>query len=106
MKIAVSDHQHRGELSLSGRFDAHEVEPFNEAVKDLQAKGLKNFVVELGDVDFIDSAALAALVGLSRWCESQEAEAVLHHPSDPVRVILELTGLDQALAVSNPQHGE
>lgn len=61
-----------------------------------------DFGVDLSEVDFIDSSALASLVSLATAAKADGRHFDLRSPSDPVRVILELTGLDRALEIHEP----
>ena len=80
------------DVELAGRFDAHEVEEFRTTVDGLVAGGHRDLWLDLGNVVFVDSSALAELVRLSREV-AEGGRLVLGPVSDPVRVILELTAL-------------
>jgi len=82
-------------VSLAGRFDAHETAEFRE-VLDAQI-GLEHASVhlDLSNVLFVDSSALAELVRLQKTTRAGGGELVLVNVSDPVRIILELTELKQ-----------
>jgi anti-sigma B factor antagonist len=83
-----------------GRLDAHEAAGFRQTVSPLFDS--PNIVhVDMSSVVFIDSTALAELVRLSRLAEGIGGTLVLRDPSVPVKVILELTGLDLVLQVEN-----
>ena len=85
-------------LQLSGRFDAHEVADFR-ARFDALVPPASTLDVDLSDVNFIDSSALAELVRGLKHCRQAGGDLRLVHPSSPVRVILELTGLDKAFEI-------
>lgn len=100
MNIAT---EHEGETTtfrLEGRFDAHEVDAFSELVNAELDEGCVRINVELSAVQFVDSAALAALTSGMKRCRERGGDLTLASPSDPVRVILELTRLDQAFVVA------
>lgn len=98
--------EHRdGEVSfvLIGRFDAHEVGTFKGTFDDLLGQGISHFRINLSEVNFVDSTGLAAMVRAMKRARERGGDVVLVHPSDPVRVILELTCLDVAFViVDNP----
>ena len=50
-------------------------------------------------VFYMIGGALAELVRTMKHCRENDGELYLRNPSDPVRVILELTQLDAAFAV-------
>lgn len=92
MKITTTSQGHTV-TRLEGRFDAHKCDAFNEHV----AKAVPGqMLLDLSQIEFIDSSALAALVALSR---DARFELMIINPSDPVRVILELTAIDQVLTI-------
>ncbi len=94
-----SDSDGSSSLALSGRFDAHEADGFRAAVDPLVEAGTSSIDVGLSDVEFIDSTALAELVRLMKRCREIGGDLRLRAPSDPVRVILELTRLDAAFEI-------
>lgn len=86
-------------VRLQGRFDANECEEFGSYIDRLKADGSKNLILDLSAVDFIDSMALATLVSLSKWATANGHSFEVQDPSDPVRVILEITAIDRALTI-------
>ena len=86
-------------VSLAGRFDAHEADSFKEQLLAKIDGGESQIGVDLADVNFLDSTALAALTSGMKRCREAGGDLVLMNPSDPVRVILELTRLDRAFSI-------
>ena len=86
-------------MVLEGRFDAHEAENYRAAAAQIVDKHGPSFDVQLGGVRFLDSAALAELVRTMKTACSAGGDVRLCNPSAPVRVILELTGLDRAFVI-------
>ncbi len=87
------------ELVLHGRFDAHETEAFRAEVDTEMASGHHHLRVNLAAVEFVDSSALAELVRGMKRCRELGGDLILVQPSDPVRVILELTKLMSAFEI-------
>lgn len=87
------------EVTLAGRFDGHEAPAFRAAVDQLLADSHTDLRVDLSAVEFVDSAALAELVRGMKHCRQAGGDLRLASPSNPVRVILELTRLDLAFAI-------
>lgn len=79
-------------LRLHGRFDAHTVTVVDDALVDAGA-----VVLDLAGVDFIDSAGLALLVRAHARCARDGRGFAVAATSQPVRIILELTGLEAVL---------
>lgn len=86
-------------IALHGRFDAHECPALSTWVDDRLAEGSTRLSVDLSDVSFIDSTALAVLVRGMKHARAAGGDLVLVRPSQTVRVILELTRLDRAFIV-------
>jgi anti-sigma B factor antagonist len=100
MEITTTTHDETATVVLRGRFDAHEAASFRATVSGLvEEYGLVR--IDLSNIAFIDSTALAELVRLSRAAQARGSDFILNDPSVPVRVILELTGLNLALRIED-----
>lgn len=99
MDIAQHATEGRVVFTLSGRFDAHEADAVKDALRAEIEAGRSDIVVDLADVVFLDSSALATLTSAMKRCREAGGDLVLLSPSDPVRVILELTRLDLAFQI-------
>lgn len=83
---------------LDDRFDAHEVGSFRAAT-DRAVRTAEVVRLDLSGVRFIDSTALAELLRTRKLLQETGGQLLLQPISDPVRVILELTGLSPVFAV-------
>ncbi len=99
MKITTQTTHEVTVLRLGGRFDAHEVPDVRKALGDVTGQGNNKIVVNLVEVNFIDSSGLASLVQGMKHCRSAGGDLYLCELRQPVRVIFELTRLDRAFAV-------
>lgn len=99
MKITTQTTQGVTVLRLGGRFDAHEVPDVRKALGDMTGQGDNKIVVNLAEVNFIDSSGLASLVQGMKHCRSAGGDLYLCELRQPVRIIFELTRLDRAFAV-------
>jgi anti-sigma B factor antagonist len=59
-----------------------------------------SLILDLAGVEFMDSSGLRVLLHLQRELSGEQGALVLLGPTDEVRKILTLTGLDQHLAVA------
>ena len=84
---------------LHGRFDAHEAPQLRAWIDDQLLREQHRLTVDLSDVDFIDSTALAELVRGMKRARLAGGDLELARPSETVRVILELTRLDAAFSI-------
>ncbi|HEX5690682.1 MAG TPA: STAS domain-containing protein, partial [Roseiflexaceae bacterium] len=81
-------------VEISGRFDAH-VAPEVKILLE-RADTPSQVIVNLSGVNFIDSTALATLVGAMKRCRQKGGDLHLFGLQKPVRIIFELTKLDRA----------
>ncbi len=95
----ISDGTEPCVVALRGRFDAKECDDFGQHIDRLRDAGCLDFVVDLSEVEFIDSTALANLVSLAKWATTHNRTFEIQDPSNPVRVVLEITGIDRALTI-------
>jgi anti-sigma B factor antagonist len=64
-----------------------------EAIRDLIGKGSKNILLNLGDVNYIDSSGLGELVGAYTTAKNQAAALKLLNLTKKVKDVLQLTKL-------------
>ena len=81
-------------LDLSGRITLGEGSvQLREAIRDLISKGLKNILLNLGDVSYIDSSGLGELVGAYATGANQGAQIKLLNVQKRVHDLLQVTKL-------------
>ena len=88
-------------VSLAGRFDAHEIGDFRKVVDLLIGPGNATLRLDLSNVVFVDSSALAQLLRSQKAAKAVGGEVILVNVSDPVRIILELTELQQVFTLES-----
>ena len=86
-------------LTLQGRFDAHTVPAANDWLEEVTSKLPPQIVVNMVDVNFVDSAGLAALVRGMKRSRELGGNLVIFGLQQPVRIIFELTRLDKAIDI-------
>jgi len=81
-------------LDLTGRITLGEGSvTLREAVKDAVQKGAKKILLNLQDVDYIDSSGLGEMVGAFTTVKNQGGELKLLHLTDKVHDLLQITKL-------------
>jgi anti-anti-sigma factor len=88
-----------GTARLSGELDRAAVDGLWAALDKLQGQGFRRVELDLSDLDFLDAAALAALVRADRRFREARTSLVLVGLRAPQRRMLEITGLDRVLTV-------
>jgi anti-sigma B factor antagonist len=81
-------------LDLSGRITLGEGSvQIRDAIRDLISKGQKSILLNLGDVNYIDSSGLGELVSAFTTAKNQGADLKLLHLTKKVHDLLQLTKL-------------
>ena len=81
-------------LDLGGRITLGEGSvQLREAIRELIGKGIKNILLNLGNVNYIDSSGLGELVSAFTTAKNQGAEVKLLNLTKKVHDLLQLTKL-------------
>ncbi len=81
-------------LDLSGRITLGEGSvQLRDAVRELISKGVKNILIGLGEVNYIDSSGLGELVSAYTTAKNQQANVKLLSLTKKVKDVLQLTKL-------------
>jgi stage II sporulation protein AA (anti-sigma F factor antagonist) len=89
----------RHTLALRGELDLSSSDDLEAAVLQSCSDGAKEIVLDLGELAFVDSAGLRALLSVREVCEQRDARLSLTNPLAPVRRLFELTGVGESLSV-------
>ena len=82
-------------IDLSGQIKLGEgTAVLRDAVKDLLGKGYKKILLNLGDVNYVDSITVGVLISALSSVRNQGGELKLLHLTKKVRTVLEITKLD------------
>jgi anti-sigma B factor antagonist len=90
-------------LELNGRFDAVEGQQIKTWFDQLNRVTPKQIVVNLSEVIFIDSTALAVLVQGLKYCRQLDGDLFLCGLQSQVEIVFELTRLDKAFRIFDNQ---
>lgn len=86
-------------LTIKGSIDTYTVRGLYQQLDLAVATRSAKLVLNLADVDFMDSSGLAALVQGMKKCRDRGGDLHLCNLQQPVRMILELTRLDKAMEI-------
>lgn len=101
MQLRISD-THEGPrtiLAVSGEVDLATAPTLRQRVVQAIDDGARQVVVDLSEVGFMDSTGLGVLIGGLKRLRQLDGNLIVVNPSDPVRKILEVTGLLDVLGV-------
>lgn len=95
MSITVNVHGPIANIILSGEIDYSSQEAFREAShKAVTAANIREIQVHFGDVTFIDSSCIRALLMLQKQADNKGIPLTLVDCIDPIRDIFEIGGFD------------
>ncbi|MFP4322341.1 MAG: STAS domain-containing protein [Anaerolineales bacterium] len=85
-------------IILQGRLDATQAEYMSHTLRQA-AEASPHLILNMAEVDFIDSSGLAALVQVMKYCRQGGGDLLLCHLQDNPRIIFDLTRLDKAFRI-------
>ncbi|MCC6682723.1 MAG: STAS domain-containing protein [Phycisphaeraceae bacterium] len=93
MKVKFDDHERMSVLAIRGEITADDVDPLRKAVIERMDKKICDFVLDLGQTEFIDSKGLETLLWLQEESVTQLGQVRLAACQETVRKILAITRL-------------
>lgn len=84
-----------GGLTLAGEIDAHTAPGLAGAIGELSG----DVTLDLAGVDFVDSSGLRVLIDAHQSITGRGDSLSLKQPSDAVRRLLEISGVDEYLNI-------
>ena len=89
-------------LAEPGTLEASNVGPFRETMANL-VKDATRLVIDMGNVTFLDSSGLGALVAVWRSLSSRDGEMKLCRIGPSVRTVFELTRIHRVFEIYNTE---
>lgn len=96
----VAKKEHGTVVSLTGEIDLHHSPGLHKHLADLCAENPKRLILNLTDVNYIDSSGIGSLVEIFRRMKKTDGSLVLVAPSERVRSVLEITRLDKFFLIA------
>ena len=103
IEINVSDHDQVTLVEVSGRVDSMNANQFGDALNTQIDEGHVLLVVDLSGVDYMSSAGLREIVTSLKKAKRAKGDLRLAQPSDRVRDVLEMSGLDGIFHIYDSQ---
>ena len=101
MQVSTRTEGQRAVLRLSGRFEFNSHREFREAVdRIMQADGIQELMVDLMDVEYVDSSALGMLLMVRERANSAKIGLTLANPRGMVRQALDIAHFEKLFSIS------
>lgn len=97
MELTTDTRDDYAVIALGGRLTATGAPLLRTAVSDLVSGGSARIVVDMTDLQFVDSTGLGALVGALKSARVAGGDLRIAGVTDAVRTVLHLTNLDRVL---------
>ncbi|QMU69636.1 STAS domain-containing protein [Streptacidiphilus sp. P02-A3a] len=91
----------RAVLVLEGELDLDGADVLSGTASDLIEQGCRDLVLEMARVSFCDSMGLNALLHILRRATSAGGSLLLLSPTDPVKRLLSMCGVDRIVSMSD-----
>ena len=100
MKLSVQNHEKATVISIAGKLTAVQYnDSLRGKVKELLAQGITCIVVDLKNLEHIDSTGVGELVAAYSSAQHDDAEFYLVRLSEQVSEILEMTNLNDVFEI-------
>ena len=97
--VTVSTDGDRATVFLRGELDMSGVDRAREAIEQAESDGGTLLVLDLSELDFIDSTGLEVMLRAARRAHDEGRRLIVRRPSRYVRRLLEMTAIDQSLDI-------
>ncbi len=93
MNITHENYDRIVHISISGELTVDELGPFKRLVEQSFEEGIRDFVLDVSEVLFIDSQGLELLLWLQEQADDKLGQVRLVSPTENVEEILKITSL-------------
>ncbi len=105
LHIETNDHGETQEIKLAGEIDAYTAPKLKEALLPLTKLEGKTIIVDLEQVNYMDSTGLGVFISALKSTKEFESELRLVALQDRVRRLFEITGLDDIINIDSTVRG-
>jgi anti-anti-sigma factor len=97
--VTVSTGGDRSTVTLRGELDMSGVDRAREAIEQAEAGGPNLVVLDLAELDFLDSTGLEVILRAARRAQDEGRRLIVQRPSRYVMRLLEMTAIAQSLDI-------
>lgn len=94
MELTTRDYKRANVIRVTGRVDSSTYSRLDEEIKNYIKKGRVHLILELDATDYLSSAGARVLISAQKDLKPRGGELVLAQPSDRVKEVLHLAGLE------------
>ena len=99
MRLDIHLSKDKFEAELRERLTSSDLGEFRELLAQIRQSGRQSVVLDLSDLQWIDSAGLGMLILAKETADKAELELVLRSPKGHVRSLLELGRFDKIFTI-------
>ena len=106
MKFKISTRsvdEHIPVIALEGEVDVYTAPQLKQQMLNLLDGGVKEMVVDLTSVEYLDSTALGVLIGGLKRMRERDGNLALICPNQRIKRVFEITGLDKIFSIFNSE---
>lgn len=86
-------------ITVNGRFDATLLDEFRRSYEDIAGPAVKNYNVDLGKTEHLDSSALGMLLVLRDYAGGDKAMITISNCSPEVKKIFSISSFEQLFKI-------
>ena len=99
MEIQTRHYNNVAIISISGRFYSNFLQQFNQIVSEQLVAGYSCLVIDLKQMDFLNSVGIKAIVQAAQQTRQQGGDLRIANARKNVYYVLKLAGIDQIIKV-------
>jgi anti-anti-sigma factor len=97
--VTVSSDSDRSTVYFRGELDMSGVDRARQAIEQAEEGGAPLMVLDLSELDFIDSTGLEVMLRAARRATDSGRRLIVQRPSQYIRRLLEMTAIDRSLDI-------
>jgi anti-sigma B factor antagonist len=86
-------------MELRGEMDVYSAARLRDRLNDVFTQGAVDIVLDLGELDFVDSTGLGVMARASRHARGAGGDVRLRSPQRSIRRVLEITGMAKVFTI-------
>lgn len=99
MEIETRKQEKATVVSVTGKMDAVSSPALEKELSQLMAQGEKDFVIDLGELDYISSAGLRVILATAKRLKGKEGKILLASLQDMVKEVFEISGFSAIIPI-------